>query len=122
VELDEIELELTPQHPTLDDERFARQVDDLVDALREDVGGISARAEPEPGTKGAVAQLVLALGSSGAIAAAVTVFKAWLARDKLRKIKIVVRTQGAAREVEITADTANVDELERLLVVARSKK
>lgn len=121
MEPDAIELELTPQHPALDDERFAPHVDDLIGALRDDVGGVSVRAQPAPGTKGAVAQLVLALGSSGAIAAAVTVFKAWLARDKMRKIRILVRTQGAAREVEITADAASSDELEKLLVVARTK-
>lgn len=120
MEPDVLELELTPQHPTLDEERFAGQVRDLIDALREDVGGVTTRTMPVPGKRGGAAQILIAVGPA-AITGAVAAFKAWLDRDKLRQIAVKIPTQGEAREVEITADAANVDELEKLLVAARAK-
>jgi hypothetical protein len=117
----ELELVLDPQHTSLDDDRFAGQIRDLTSALTADVGGVSSRTVPAPGTKGGLPELILALGTSGAIGAALAVFKRWLDRDKLRKIRIKIRTKGTSREVEITADAGNVAELERLLIAARTK-
>lgn len=115
------ELVLHPQHPTLDDDRFGDQVLELTRALKEDIGGVSLRTEPEQGTRGGVPEIVLALGTSGAIGAVVATLKLWFDRDKARKISIKVRTKGTAREVEITADTANVGELEKLLGATGTK-
>lgn len=120
MESNAIELELTPQHPSLDEERFADQVRDLIDALRADVGSVTARTTPVPGKRGGVEQILIAVGPS-AITGAVAAFKAWLDRDKLRQIAVKIPAQGEAREVAITADAANVDEFEKLLMAARLK-
>lgn len=114
----ELELVLTAQHVSLDDDRFADQINDLTAALTEEVGGVKVHAVPEIGKRGGLPEIILALGTSGAIGAAVAVFKLWLDRDKGRRIAIKVRTKGDAREVEITADAANVRELEKVLVAA----
>lgn len=114
----ELELVLDPQHSSLDDERFGNQIVALTNTLKLEVGGVTARTALEPGKRGGLPQIILALGTSGAIGAAVAVLKAWLDQDKARKISIKVRTKGTAREVEITADAANVGELKKLLVAA----
>ena len=120
-ELMELELVLHPQHPTLDDDRFGDQVRAPTGAIKEDVGGVSLRSTPEQGKRGGLPEIIVALGTSGAIGAFVAVLKPWIDRDKARKISIKVRTKGAAREVEITADAANIGELEKLLVAAATK-
>ena len=111
-----IEVVLCPQHSTLDDDRFGEHILDLMKALQEDVGGVSLRTTAEAGKRGGLPEIILALGTSGAVGGAVAALKLWLDRDKARKIKIKVRTEGAAREVEITADAASAAELEKLLV------
>lgn len=116
----ELELVLDPQHASLDEDRFGNHVADLTSALKRDVGGVTVRTVPEPGKRGGAPEIILALGTSGAIGATVVVLKAWLDRDKARKISIKVRRKGAAREVEITADAANVAELQKLLVAVSS--
>jgi hypothetical protein len=121
VEATEIELVLEPQHPSLDDERFGKQIVDLTNALKLEVGGVSTRTVAEHGKRGGLPEIILALGTSGAIGAAVAVMKLWFDKDKARKIVIKVRRKGKTREVEISADAANVGELEKLLVAARAE-
>jgi hypothetical protein len=121
VDTAELELVLDPQHPSLDDDRFARQILDLTNALKLEVGGVNTRSVPVPGKRGGLPEIILALGTSGAIAATVTVLKAWLDKDKARKVVIKVRTKGKAREVEIAADAANIGELKKLLVAASAE-
>ena len=88
------------------DERWLDQVVDLVERLREDVGGLERRREPASGQKGGVDALILALGSAGAFEAAVAVFRAWLARDRTRRLRLVVTDGERHRHtVEITGDT-----------------
>jgi len=118
----ELELVLHPQHATLDDDRFGEQVLELTRALKEDIGGVSFRTAPQIGKRGGLPEIILALGTSGAIGATVATLKFWFDRDKARKIAIKVRTKGTEREVEITTDAANVGELERLLVMAIGTK
>ena len=88
------------------DKRWVDQVVDLVDQLREDVGGVRRRQEVDPDHKGGLDTLVLALGSAGAFQAAVAVFRAWLARDRSRRLRLVV-TDAEQREhsVEISGDS-----------------
>src|SRR5215471_9544 len=88
------------------DERWLEQVVDLVDRLRDDVGAVERRREPAAGQKGGVDALILALGSAGAFQAAVTGFRAWLARDRTRRLRLVVTDAARLRHtVEITGDT-----------------
>jgi len=121
VDTGELELVLDAQHPSLDEDRLGEQILDLTGELRLEVGGVTTRTSPEPGKRGGLPEIILALGTSGAIGGAVAVFKAWLDKDKARKISIRVRTRGRAREIEITANAANVGELEKLLVAASTE-
>ncbi|MGH3722203.1 MAG: hypothetical protein ACRDRI_25865 [Pseudonocardiaceae bacterium] len=67
------EVTITPGTGKFDpeDQRWADQVTLLADDLREAAGSVSRRRIPEPGVKGAVGEVILALGSAGAVTAAV---------------------------------------------------
>jgi hypothetical protein len=91
------------------DQRALNQVGELRDALKQkkDIEW-TREIVPSAGKKGGAEAIIIALGSSGAIAAAVTVFKAWLARSGDRYLKVSGNINGTPVEVEITAK--NVEE------------
>lgn len=114
----DFELTVEPLHRdyATDDDRFGPLVADLTGGLKDEgVEGVSTRTTAQPGKKGGAAEIILALGSSGMIGACLMAFKAWLDRDKARAVKIKVRDNKTKREVEITADAANLRELEKVL-------
>lgn len=82
---------------------FSRPWRDQVSELHDELGRVADlrfKHAAEPGTKGGTAEIIIALGSSGAVAAAAAVLKHWLSRDTSRKITLHVRR----RDVEITLD------------------
>jgi NADPH-dependent glutamate synthase beta subunit-like oxidoreductase len=91
-----------------DDQRWVDQAATLYAALREEAGAVLQRGVPEPGAKGAVDTVVLALGSSGALTAAVACFRAWLARDKTRTLT-VAWTDDTGDEQTVTVTGDNID-------------
>ncbi|MFF4156656.1 hypothetical protein [Streptomyces sp. NPDC001678] len=92
-----------------DDQPWRDQVAALHAALREEAGSIVHRGVPRPGHKGAVEATVLVLGSSGGLTAAVTCFRAWLARDKTRTLTVVwTDAAGVERSIRVVGD--NIDQ------------
>jgi hypothetical protein len=90
------------------DERWQTQVDDLRATLEANVGPVSQNVTPVAGRKGGISEIVLALGSAGAITAAVEVFKYWLNRDKSRRIRATVtNAKGEKETVEIDGDNVS---------------
>jgi hypothetical protein len=112
-----MEIEITPESGSYDpqDDRWLDQVTVLYDDLREN--GIPLREEstPVPGAKGGgeIATVIAAMGSAGAFTAAVTIFKAWLSRERTRRLRIKWNAHGEPQEVSITADTDDAT-LERI--------
>ncbi|MFE4599849.1 hypothetical protein ACFRKE_03250 [Kitasatospora indigofera] len=93
----------------LGDARWQDQVATLHAALRENAGTVFVRGVPEPGWKGDVDTVLLALGSSGALTAAVACFRAWLARDKTRTLTVTwIDESGDERSVHVSGN--NVDQ------------
>ena len=104
-----------------DDPRWRGQVADLMHELRRGAGSVRARREPVPGTKGAVDQVILALGSAGAFTAAVQIVRAWLARDKHRTVRMTVTgPDGRVRTVQISAENASAETLAPFVAAATS--
>jgi len=104
-----VEVAINPESERFEktDGRWRDQVVALVKDLREE--GIDARTvdrpDPDALDKGPAAEIILALGTSGAVSAAVTMFQAWLARDKTRFIEIVRRREdGSETSVTLRAD------------------
>ncbi|GGU75944.1 hypothetical protein GCM10010211_47370 [Streptomyces albospinus] len=92
-----------------EEERWRDQVAALYAALREEAGTVLLRGAPEPGRKGDIDTVVLALGSSGALTAAVTCFRAWLARDKTRTLTVTWADEaGDQRTIQVSGD--NIDQ------------
>ena len=89
-----------------DDDRWRAQVGTLHQELAAQVDTYQ-RGRSSPGTKGTVDQLIVALGSSGALTAAVECFRAWLQRDKSRSIDVRWDEDGQERHVTFSGD--NVD-------------
>lgn len=110
-----MEIEITPGSETFEseDDRWLEQVAGLYDELRDE--GIPLREEstPVPGAKGDISMVIAALGSAGAFTAAITVFQAWLSRERTRHIRIRVKVGEEVTEVDFTGDTDSAT-MERL--------
>ena len=118
----EFEIVLEPKSATFDpsDRRWIDQVNDLVTDCQKKVGKVTKKYIPQEGKKSGLEPLLLALGTSGAITAAVDVFKAWLARDKTRSIKIKIQKGDAVQEVEVTSTGMDAKTVKEYLEKAMS--
>jgi len=84
------------------------QVVALRTALREaDLDEVRRREIPSPGHKAGVEELVIALGTSGAITAAVEVIRAWLSRDRTRHLQLSYRDGDQKVVVEVDGGTVS---------------
>src|SRR5262245_36892063 len=98
-----------------DDERWLAQVSDLHADLRREVDGFEVQSSLAAGTKGAVDTVVVALGSAGAFSAAVSCLKAWLARDKARRVVLTWTQDGQQQQAVLEGDNIDVTSLRRLV-------
>jgi hypothetical protein len=73
-----------------DDPGWRQQLGTLHRALVDAEIDIHLRAQPVDGDKGGVTELVLTLGTSGAISAAVTVLQTWLSRERRRQVTVTI--------------------------------
>jgi hypothetical protein len=65
-----------------------------------------------------VEAVILALGSAGAITAAVEALRLWLARDRGRRVQLSWTVGGERREVELAADRLSEAGARELLLAA----
>lgn len=85
--------------------QWRAQAAELHASLRDEVGSVSLRSDPAPGSKGAVEAVILALGSSGALVVAEHCFRAWLGRDKTRSLTVTWTDEtGEERKVSVTGE------------------
>ena len=90
-----------------DDEGWRDQVATLYADLDAQVD-TERRARPVEGAKGAVDQLIVALGSAGVFAAVVDCLRAWLGRDRDRRIDVRWVENGEERSVTLTGEAVDV--------------
>ena len=100
-----------------DDHRWRDQVATLVADLDAQVDTVR-RGRPVEGTKGAVDQLIIALGSAGAFQAAVDCFRAWLGRDRDRRIDVRWVENGVDRSVTLSGEAVDVDTIREAATAA----
>jgi hypothetical protein len=103
-------------HP--DDDRWRDQVATLYTDLHAQVGTV-IRSNRVEGAKGAIDQLIIALGSAGAFTAAVECLRAWLGRDRDRRIDVRWDEHGLQRSVTLTGedvDAATIREIAKAAV------
>ena len=100
-----------------DDDRWRDQVATLYADLHAQVDTVR-RGRPVEGTKGAVDQLIIALGTSGAFTAAVECFRAWLGRDRDRRIDVRWDDNGVERRVTLTGEAVDVETVREIAKAA----
>lgn len=99
------------------DERWRSQVIGLYDALREQVD-VTRRGHTVGGAKGTIDELVIALGSSGAFTAAIECFRAWLRRDRGRRIDMRWNENGVERFVTLTGEAIDAESVREIAKAA----
>ena len=100
-----------------DDDRWIDQAGTLYQELRTEVDVVPG-GQAVPGAKGAVDQLVIALGSAGAFQAAVQCFRAWLGRDRDRRIELKWDDGGVKRSITLTGDSMDTATIRDLAMLA----
>lgn len=109
----EIAVEPRSDHYDPDDDRWQDQVATLYSELGAHVETVR-RGRPVAGAKGAADQLIIALGTAGAFSAAVNCFRAWLGRDRGRRIDLRWDEQGVARSVTLTGENVDLETMREL--------
>ena len=89
-----------------DDDGWRDQVATLYADLDAQVDTVR-RGRPVEGAKGAVDQLVIALGSAGVFGAVVDCLRAWLGRDRDRRIDVRWVENGVERSVTLTGEAVD---------------
>ena len=97
------------------DARWIKQVNALVADLQADVGKVRKEVIPIKGHKGGFETVILALGSAGAITAAVEIFKAWLGRDRTRSLRFSTIKEGKEETVVVTGEGMSEDTIKELM-------
>ncbi|MEU5155539.1 hypothetical protein [Glycomyces sp. NPDC021274] len=92
-----------------DSPQWRREVAALHAELHRETGRVATQSMPVSGTKGGVVEIILALGTSGALLSAVQVFRAWLGRDKTRTIT-ATWTDEDGKERRFTLTGENIDQ------------
>ncbi|MGW0820751.1 effector-associated constant component EACC1 [Streptomyces sp. NPDC002845] len=90
------------------DDRVLRQTDEFFRELGHGTGALVQRPAPAPpGTKGALTDTMLLLTSPAVVAGTVTVTRAWLNRDRHRRVSVQWEENGEVRTVVVEADSAD---------------
>ena len=100
------EISIEPSSSAYDpsDARWRSQVQTLLASLEANVGPVRQNVTPVAGQKGGLVEIIIALGSAGAITASVEVFKAWLNRDRTRSVTITRKRGGKTEKIVVTGD------------------
>jgi hypothetical protein len=100
-----------------DDPGWRQQLGALHRALVDAEIDIHLRAEPVDGEKGGVTELVLTLGTSGAISAAVAVIQNWLSRERRRQVTVTI-DDGGPVTYSVDGASASDTTIKEILVAA----
>ena len=89
-----------------DDDGWRDQIATLYADLDAQVDTVR-RGRPMAGTKGTIDQLIVALGSAGVFSAVVDCWRAWLGRDRDRRIDVRWVEGGVERSVTLTGEAVD---------------
>ena len=117
-DISEVRFNIAPFNESYDqnDHRWLEQVNDLVCDLQHDVGNVHTEVHSVKGMKGLeVEALILALGSAGAITAAVDMFRAWISRDQSRELEISVEREGETQTFRVSGNRMDKDDIRKFM-------
>ncbi len=98
----QVEIEATSDDYDPSDSRWMDELLHLHDDLQRDAGDVSRETKIAEGQKGGIESIILALGSAGAITAAVQIFQSWLGRDRTRSLSLSVTRDGVVEKFEVS--------------------
>ena len=101
-----------------DDDRWRAQTSDFFATLDKEVGDVRRETTPVEGTKGGLSSIILALGSAGAFTVSLDYFRAWLGRDRSRRLDITWTIDGRQETVSVTGDAIDKAALDKLAEAA----
>jgi hypothetical protein len=104
-----------------DDENWLDQEAELMASLRSEVGGVRRDYVAQPGDKGMIESVILALGSAGAFKMAVQCLSAWLARDRTRKIELAWTVDGREEKLVLQGTHLEPAHFEQLAALVRER-
>lgn len=103
------EIRITTLHTSFapDDDRWLDQVRLLHEELRAEAGPscLLTSAKGSPGTKGALADVVLLLTAPSVVAGAVRAFTSWLGRDRARSVRLTWNADGRQGQLTVTGES-----------------
>jgi hypothetical protein len=105
----------------IDDENWLEQEAALLADLRSEVGGVRRDMVAVPGQKGMVETIIMALGSAGAFTAAVDCLRAWLSRDRTRRIELAWTVDGREEKVVLQGTAIDPALFNDLAALVRAK-
>ncbi len=103
------------------DERWRGQVSQFYESLDQEVGGLRRETSAVEGTKGGVETVILALGSAGAFTMAIEFFRAWLKRDRTRKLEISWSVDGKESRVTVCGDEIDLSAVQTVAEAAAGR-
>jgi Effector Associated Constant Component 1 len=102
------------------DDRWRDQVLGLHSELQA-AADTSLRARPVAGTKGSIDELIVSLGSAGAFTAAVECLRAWLGRDRSRRLDVRWNEGGVDQYVTLSGDAIDVQSVREIAKAAATR-
>jgi len=113
------EVAVEPHNDTYDpdDQGWRDQITTLYRELDAETG-IVRRGRPVEGAKGAVDQVIVALGSAGVFTAVVDCLRAWLSRDRDRRIDVRWVENGRERSVTLTGEAVDNQTIREIATAA----
>ena len=120
---DPLELVIEPRSDRYDadDDRWREQASDFFATLDKEVGDVRRETTPVEGTKGGLSSVILALGSAGAFTVSLDFFRAWLGRDRTRRLDISWTVDGKEERVSVTGDAIDTGALDKLAEAAAKR-
>jgi hypothetical protein len=100
------------------DDRWIDQVDELIADCEREAGEVRKEVQAVEGKKGGVEAIILALGSAGALTAAVDIFKAWILRDRSRNLTLKITTPEGVQEWVVSGNAMDNDVIEKFMQTA----
>lgn len=82
------------------------------------IGAVRKVGGSADGSKGTLDEVIIALGSAGAITAAVEIFRSWLSRDRSREIKLTIESEGKKTTIALNASSTGDSTVESIMLAA----
>jgi hypothetical protein len=114
---------LHAHHDSYDDDHpaFRAQVAALETELLHGVDGARRTSRSVPGTKGAVDEVIVALGQAGVLTMTVEMLRVWLRRDRSRSLEIEWTDGEETKRVTVRGEAIDTDVLKPVAEAAAAR-